>query len=160
MRTYRLERTQIVPRSVEETFAFFADAANLEAITPPWLRFRIVTPPPTRMGQGTRIEFRLRWRGVPLRWLTRIQEWCENERFVDQQIRGPYGLWHHLHTFTPVPGGTRVADVVSYALSLGPLGRLAHAVIVGRDLDAIFDYRADQIATLLGVGGGCRGPGE
>jgi hypothetical protein len=151
MRTYRLERTQTVPRSLEETFAFFADAANLEAITPPWLRFRIVTPPPLRMGEGMQIDFRLRWRGVPLRWLTRIQEWRENERFVDQQICGPYRLWHHRHTFTPVPGGTHVTDTITYALPFDPLGRLAHAVIVAPDLDAIFDYRAEQIATLLGV---------
>jgi len=150
MRTYRLERTQVVPRPLEETFAFFADAANLEAITPPWLQFRILTPP-TRMEEGSLIEYRLRWRGVPLHWLTRIEEWRENECFVDQQIRGPYRLWHHQHTFTPVSGGTRVTDVVTYVLPFGPLGLLAHAALVGRDLDAIFDHRAERIAALLGA---------
>jgi ligand-binding SRPBCC domain-containing protein len=88
MRTYQLERTQVVPRPLEESFSFFADAANLEAITPPWLRFRIVSPP-TRMRQGSLIEYRLRWRGIPLYWLTRIEEWRENWYCVDQQIRWP-----------------------------------------------------------------------
>jgi ligand-binding SRPBCC domain-containing protein len=150
MRTYQLERTQVVPRPLEESFSFFADAANLEAITPPWLRFRIVSPP-TRMRQGSLIEYRLRWRGIPLYWLTRIEEWRENRCFVDQQIRGPYRLWHHRHTFASVPGGTRVSDLVSYVLPFGPLGRLAHAALIGRDLDAIFDYRAERVAALLGA---------
>jgi ligand-binding SRPBCC domain-containing protein len=168
-----IERAQVVPLALDDAFAFFADAANLEAITPPWLQFRILTPLPGRMREGTQIEFRLRWRGVPLRWRTRIQEWRElchagvrfvnalrpaggseadaNTRFVDEQIRGPYRLWRHVHTFSPVPGGTQVRDEVIYALPFGLLGALAHAAIVRRDLDAIFDYRAQKVAALLGA---------
>jgi ligand-binding SRPBCC domain-containing protein len=149
MKIYRLERDQVVPRPIEETFAFFADAANLEAITPPWLRFHFVTRLPIEMRSGALIEYRLRWRGVPLHWLTRIEEWLENQRFLDAQIRGPYRLWVHEHRFEAVPGGTRMRDVVTYALPLGPLGRLAHGLLVGRDLERIFDYRAARITELL-----------
>jgi ligand-binding SRPBCC domain-containing protein len=150
MKTYRLERVQVVPRPIDETFAFFADAANLEAITPLRLGFHFLTPPPIAMGQGALIEYRLRWRGLPLRWLTRIEERSENESFVDRQIRGPYSLWLHEHTFEPAPGGTRMRDVVTYALPFGPLGRLAHALLVRRDLERIFDYRALRVAELAG----------
>src|SRR5438876_10970300 len=148
MGTFQLERIQVLPRPVEETFAFFADAFNLEAITPPWLHFRILTPPPVVMRQGTEIEFRLRWRGVPLGWRTRIEQWEENRQCVDRQIRGPYRLWHHLHTFETVPEGTRMHDVVTYALPLGPLSLLAHRLIVGPDLERIFDCRAERVAEL------------
>jgi ligand-binding SRPBCC domain-containing protein len=151
MRTYRLERVQVLLREVEETFAFFADAFNLEAITPPWLHFHILTPPPVVMRQGTQIDFRLRWRGVPLRWRTRIEQWEENRQFVDTQFRGPYRLWSHLHTFEAVPEGTRMRDVVTYALPPDPLSLLVHRFIVGPDLVRIFDYRAERVAELLGA---------
>jgi ligand-binding SRPBCC domain-containing protein len=149
MKIYRLERDQVVPRPIEETFAFFADAANLEAITPPWLRFQFPTAPPVEMRKGALIQYRLRWRGLPMRWLTRIEEWEESQRFQDVQLRGPYRLWVHQHTFEVVPGGTRMRDVATYALPFGPLGLLAHALLIGRDLERIFDYRAARIAELL-----------
>jgi ligand-binding SRPBCC domain-containing protein len=145
-----LERVQVVPRSVEETFHFFADARMLGAITPPWLRFRILTPTSIRVGMGTRIDFTLRWRGVPLRWQSAIEEWRENEGFVDRQVRGPYRFWIHRHSFTPIPGGTEVRDRVEYVLPLGLLGSAAHAALIRRDLQAIFDYRGEAVARLLG----------
>jgi ligand-binding SRPBCC domain-containing protein len=141
MRTEVLEREQVLPGEPDDVFQFFADAGNLEAITPPWLRFRIVTPRPIAMAPGTLIEYRLALHRLPLRWLTRIEVWEPGRRFVDAQISGPYGLWRHTHTFEPHPQGTLMRDRVEYALPLGPLGRLA-LPLVRHDLRRIFDYRA------------------
>ena len=100
------------------------------------------------MRQGTRIEYRLRLHGVPLRWVSRIEEWHPGRGFVDRQVRGPYRLWHHRHEFEPHDGGTKVRDIVHYALPLGPLGALAHTAFVRRDLAAVFEYRRRQIDHL------------
>lgn len=150
MHAYTLKRTQLIPRPIEETFAFFADAANLEAITPDWMRFQIMTPGAISMHAGTLIEYQLRWRRFPVRWLTEIRAWVPPCRFVDVQLRGPYRLWDHEHTFEAVSDGTLMRDVVRYALPLGFLGRLAHFCFVRTDLDSIFDYRARKVAALLG----------
>ena len=149
MRIYGLEREQLIPRSPQETFAFFAEAANLESITPPWLGFRVITPGPISMGPGALIDYRLRLHGVPVRWRTRIDDWEPGRRFTDVQLRGPYRLWHHTHTFSPHDEGTVIRDHVRYALPLGPLGRLAHAALVRRDLERIFDFRRDAVAARL-----------
>jgi ligand-binding SRPBCC domain-containing protein len=146
---YLLERAQTIQRPLGDVFRFFADAFNLEAITPPFLRFRIVTPPPIVMAAGTTIDYRLRLFGVPFGWRTRIERFEPESGFVDVQIRGPYRLWHHTHTFEPVGATTRMRDRVRYALPLGPLGRLAHAAVVRRTLDSIFDYRRDRVAELF-----------
>ena len=148
-RTFRLERTQLVERPLDEVFAFFADAANLEAITPAFLRFAIRSPLPIAMHEGARIEYTLRLFGLPLRWRTLISVWENGHRFVDEQESGPYALWRHTHTFESVESGTLVHDVVDYALPFGALGRLAHALFVGRTLDRIFAYRYRAVARLL-----------
>jgi ligand-binding SRPBCC domain-containing protein len=145
-----LRREQRVPGLPAEVFAFFADAHNLEAITPPWLDFRVVTPTPIEMRVGTLIEYRLELHGVPLEWLTRIEEWTPGVRFVDVQLSGPYALWRHTHEFAPDGRGTTVMrDTVRYALPLWPLGELAHALLVRRDLERIFDYRATAVARRI-----------
>lgn len=141
-----LARAQVVPRPPGEVFEFFADAHNLEAITPPWLRFRIVNRGPVEMAEGTLLEYRLELHRIPLRWLTRIEVWEPGRRFVDVQVRGPYRLWEHSHRFEPHVDGTLVEDTVRYSLPLGPLGRLAHTAFVGRDLRRIFDYRRAAVA--------------
>jgi ligand-binding SRPBCC domain-containing protein len=141
MTVHLLERQQFLPRPPEIVFPFFADAANLEIITPPWLHFRILTPLPITMNEGTRIAYRIRWRWVPWRWLTEIIAWNPPRGFVDQQLQGPYRLWHHTHQFKAQAGGTLMIDTVRYALPLGPLGSLAHRLVVRRDLERIFDYR-------------------
>jgi len=150
VRVHRLEREQVVTSPLSEAFDFFSRTSNLERITPPWLRFGLLTPEPTEIVVGTRIEYRLRLHGIPLRWISRIDEFVENRSFVDRQIRGPYRWWHHRHEFTSVPGGTRVRDHVDYALPLGPVGELGHIVIVRRDLARIFDYRQAAVAQILG----------
>jgi len=146
---YVLQREQWVAAPIENVFAFFSDAANLESLTPPWLRFRIVTPTPIEMRPGARIEYRIDWRVVPIRWQTEIVEWSPPRRFVDVQLRGPYRQWHHTHSFTSKDGGTLVEDVVRYSLPLGIVGRIAHYVAVRRDVERVFDYRVARIAELF-----------
>jgi ligand-binding SRPBCC domain-containing protein len=150
MRLQRLEREQVVRRPLAEVFEFFAQADNLEQITPPWLSFRMLTPRPVEMGSGTLIHYRLRLHGLPLRWTSRITLWEDERRFVDEQVRGPYRVWRHRHEFVPVGRSTCVRDVVEYALPLGWLGNLVGLPIVRRDLLRIFDYRRAAVARLLG----------
>lgn len=149
MDTHLLEREQRLPGSPERLFAFFADARNLEAITPPLLRFRVLTPEPIVMGAGTLIRYRLQVHGVPVNWLTEITCWEPPHRFVDEQRSGPYALWHHTHTFERDGEETIMRDVVRYRVGFGPLGLLANALLVRRDVEAIFDYRAQRIVELL-----------
>jgi ligand-binding SRPBCC domain-containing protein len=144
-----LNRVQSVPRPHEEVFAFFSDPDNLARITPPWLGFRMRTPR-QEMRQGLRIAYRIRPLGVPQRWRSEITLWDPPHRFVDEQVRGPYRSWHHLHEFHAVDGGTEIRDTVRYTLPLGPLGRLAHALVVRRQLESIFAYRARVIGELFG----------
>jgi ligand-binding SRPBCC domain-containing protein len=152
MKTYLLRRQQVIPRPVDEVFAFFSDACNLEVLTPLWMNFRVRTPTPIEMQAGVLIEYTIRWRGLPLRWLTEIEEWQPAHRFVDVQRNGPYRLWHHTHTFCKRSGGTEMEDVVQYALPLGLIGTIAHALFVRRDVHAIFDYRAQRIHELMAAG--------
>jgi ligand-binding SRPBCC domain-containing protein len=150
MELHRLERVMRVERPLREVFAFFADAANLEAITPAFLRFRILSPLPVEMRVGARIEYALTLFGVPLRWDTRITEWQPGVRFVDEQESGPYSVWRHTHEFAADgDGATIVKDVVEYREPLGPLGQVAHALFVTRALARIFDHRREAISRLL-----------
>ncbi len=148
MRIHRLEREQSLPHPVETVFAFFAAAHNLERLTPPLLRFEVLTGGDIEMRPGALIEYRLRLRGVAVDWLTRIEEWEPGARFVDMQLAGPYRLWHHTHTFEPCGSGTLMRDTVRYALPAWPVGELAHP-LVRCDIDRIFDFRRDAIAGLL-----------
>lgn len=147
---HHLDREQLVPRPVDEVFGFFAEAANLELITPPWLGFNLTAPEPVAMGVETLIEYRLHLHRLPLRWVSRIALWEPGRTFVDVQVRGPYRVWRHRHEFEASGGGTLVRDHVDYALPLGRLGDLAHRAFVARDLAQIFDYRRAAVARLLG----------
>lgn len=150
VRTYRLERAHVVPRPLDEVFAFFTDAGNLELLTPQFLRFRILTPSPIRLAAGTLIEYRLQLFRISFHWRTRIETFEPKRRFTDVQLAGPYRRWHHLHEFVEVPDGTRVRDVVDYELPLGLLGTVAHELFVRRTLAWIFDYRRTRVAEILG----------
>ena len=151
MSVHVLERTQRLAEPPERVFPFFADPLNLETITPPWLGFRVVTPGPIEMRVGALIDYRLRLHGVPVSWHTRIDAWEPPHRFVDRQLRGPYRLWVHEHAFAPDGGGTLMRDRVTYALPLGPIGRLAHIAFVRRDLRRIFEFRHREVARLAGA---------
>lgn len=144
-----LESVQFVGRPLPEVFAFFSDAGNLERITPGFLHFRILTPMPVAMRTGALIEYRIRLFGIPLRWESVIETWEPPARFVDVQRRGPYALWHHLHEFRAVPGGTLVVDRVRYALPMGILGEIGHALFVRRSLGRIFGHRREAIGAIL-----------
>ena len=146
---YILERSLVVPRGIDEVFPFFADAANLERLTPPFLGFTILTPTPIEMRPGTLIDYRIKLNGIPMKWRTLIESFEPPYRFVDTQLAGPYKRWHHTHTFREVPGGTELGDRVEYTLPFGPLGRIAH-VLVKRQLKTIFDYRAQVMREMFG----------
>lgn len=153
---YLLETSIVLARPLGEVFPFFENPGNLEALTPPWLNFRILTPQPIAMRAGALIDYRIRLRGLPLRWRTRISEYRPPSMFIDTQIRGPYLLWEHLHTFEPVTlpdgrPGTRCGDRVRYIPRDIPFsGGLIHRLFVRPELDRIFQYRHEQIARLLG----------
>jgi ligand-binding SRPBCC domain-containing protein len=149
MSVHLLEREQMVSSPLEEVFAFFSQARNLEELTPPWLRFEMLTAEPVEMRPGTLIDYRLRLHGVPMRWTSVIEEWEPGHRFVDRQIRGPYRVWHHTHEFSPHPDGTTVRDRVCYELPLDRIGDLADRAFVRRDLNRVFDYRRDAVTRLL-----------
>ena len=140
-----------VPRS--EVFTFFADPANLESLTPPWLRFEVLTPKPLPRGEGARFDYRIRVRGLPIRWCTLIETFVPGELFVDRQLAGPYALWHHTHRFEDLPpsaampaGGTRMTDTVRYRVGYGLLGRMVTALWVRQDVTRIFEYRKQALA--------------
>ena len=151
MKVFTLVREQVLPGTPEAVFPFFADARNLEAITPPLLSFEVVTPGEIPMRVGTLIQYRLTLRGIGIDWLTSIQEWEPPTRFVDVQVRGPYQLWHHTHDFAPAPGGdgTLMRDTVRYAIGFGPFGQLAARAFVHRDVQSIFDHRREAVGAAL-----------
>jgi len=145
----RLERSQLVPRERSEVFAFFADAANLEALTPKFLSFHITTPLPIEMRAGALIEYELRLYRIPIRWKTLIEAFEPETRFVDVQLRGPYRTWRHVHAFRDHPLGTEIIDEVDYTLPFAPFSAIA-LPIVKRQLRSIFDYRAKAVAERFG----------
>lgn len=145
MRDLQLERLQIVPRGLDETFAFFADPLNLQAITPPWLHFRILAAP-DRLERGSLLRYSLRLYRLPVRWLTEISAWNAPASFTDRQLRGPYLRWEHTHRFAPVAQGTEIYDNVRYRVPGGPL---APTRLVSRLVGEIFDYRAARLRELL-----------
>jgi ligand-binding SRPBCC domain-containing protein len=142
---YRLHRRQVVGGVLTDVFGFFKSPGNLEALTPPWLGFRVMHASDAEVLEGTHIAYRLRLRGIPIRWESRITEFQENVMFADEQLVGPYRRWYHRHLFRAVPDGVAIEDVVEYQLPFGVLGRLAHAMFVRRQLHQIFDYRAAVI---------------
>lgn len=146
---YVLERTQVIPRPRDEVFTFFADATNLERLTPSFLGFKILTPRPIEMCAGAVIDYRIKLSGLPMRWKTLIESFVPGEKFVDVQLTGPYARWHHTHTFRDVPEGTEVGDRIEYELPLGPLGRIAHFILVKRQLRTIFDHRQHVMRELF-----------
>lgn len=148
MAEHVLERTQIIKRPRAEVFEFFADAGNLERITPPELNFEIISPQPIDIKKGALIDYRLKLRGIPITWKTKITQWNPPHDFVDTALQSPYKQWIHLHTFEENGSGeTIMRDRVRYRLPLEPLGDLAHWY-VKRELRYIFDYRRKIIEEI------------
>jgi ligand-binding SRPBCC domain-containing protein len=151
MAEYILTRSLNLECPRAQVFDFFSDAGNLERITPPEIGFRIVTPQPIEIKQGTLIDYKLSLYGLPVNWRTEISEWDPPNYFVDRQVSGPYGQWIHRHTFTELDENkTLIEDEVRYRLPLEPLGDIVH-FLVRRELDHIFDFRQKAVAEILGV---------
>jgi len=146
MASFELHDELFVPLPRDEVFPFFADAHNLEAITPEFLGFKILTPSPIQMETGALIDYSLKLHGIPIKWRTRIAAWDPPQMFVDEQLRGPYSLWHHEHTFHEVEGGTLVVDHVTYE-HFG--GGIVNRWFVAPDLEKIFAYRKQRTYELL-----------
>jgi ligand-binding SRPBCC domain-containing protein len=146
-----LDREQFVARPRSEVFAFFADAANLERLTPSSLRFEIKTALPVDMRPGALIDYRITLFGIGLRWRTLIEVFEPETRFIDVQLKGPYRMWRHTHEFVDAAGGTTVRDHVEYELPLGFLGEVARALFVQRQLATIFNFRRASIERLFSV---------
>lgn len=142
---YTLQREQWIPKPLEEVFPFFASTGNLERITPGWLHFHVISEPKS-IERGTKIDYKLRIRGVPVRWQSEITVWEPPFRFVDEQRSGPYRTWIHEHRFEPRDGGTLVTDIVRYAV-IG--GALIQRLLVSKDLDRIFEYRQKQLERIF-----------
>ena len=146
MRTFRLEREQLIPLGIRTAFSFFAEARNLEHLTPPWLRFEILSRAGDTLEASSLIDYRLRLHGVPVRWRSQITIWEPPCRFVDAQRAGPYRVWVHTHSFHPRPRGTLVRDEVLYSLPGGDLlGPMLNRFFVRPDLERIFDYRRERL---------------
>ncbi len=148
MQVLTLKSRVWLARPLREVFPFFADAGNLEVLTPPWLRFEVLSSEPIKMSVGTRIDYRLRLRGIPIRWQSEITKWDPPSVFVDEQRKGPYRLWHHEHRFEEREGGTLAEDHVKYAV---PGGRLADRLFVRADLRRIFQFRRRKLTELFGA---------
>lgn len=148
MRIFEFRARTRVPRPREEVFAFFADAGNLQELTPPWVGFEVLTSRPIEMRPGTLIDYRLRLHFIPIRWRTEITAWEPPRRFVDEQLQGPYRLWIHEHTFEEDGDGTLCGDFVRYAV---PFGALANRLMVARDVRKIFAYRERRLQEIFGA---------
>lgn len=147
---YELTDRFEVASDLDRTWAFFSEPGNLPRITPPWLSFQLVMPEPSRIGQDATLDYTIRWLGIPVKWRTLILDWQPKRRFIDLQVRGPYALWHHEHTFTPSGTGVTCADRVFYRIPGWLVGRAIHALAVRRQLLGIFRYRRKLIGQELG----------
>ena len=150
MREFHVERSVLLNKGLEEVYGFFSDPSNLQELTPPWLDFRVVGSSTEAVEAGTIIDYRLKVRGVPIRWRSQISAWDPPRSFVDEQVKGPYRMWHHTHTFEEMDGGVRVGARVRYAVPGGPLlERLVERLLVGPDVRRIFDYRMQRLGELF-----------
>ncbi len=147
MKEFSIEREIWLPRPLDQVFPFFAEARNLQTITPPWLVFEVLSPEPLVMRAGTLIDYRIRVRGFPIRWRTEITEWTPPHSFVDVQLRGPYTLWRHTHTFRELDGGTLCGDRVRYRPRGGAL---INWLFVRRDVERIFAHRQRRLLEIFG----------
>ncbi|SFV31292.1 SRPBCC family protein [Thermoflavifilum thermophilum] len=152
MKVYVLQRIQRIPAELDTVWQFFADPGNLPLITPPYMRFRILSPAkPERMYAGQIITYHVRpLLGIPLFWMTEITHVAEKQYFIDEQRMGPYAFWHHQHHFREIPGGVEMTDIVHYRLPLGLIGRMAHAWHIRQQLQEIFDYRFQRVEERFG----------
>ena len=152
MKVHRLNKKQKISKNISEVFDFFSRPENLSKITPKILGFNIMTPSPIKMKEGQLIDYTINILIFPIRWTTMITEYDPPHRFVDQQIKGPYSMWHHTHTFKEVDKNeTLIEDVILYTMPLGPVGNIVHSLYVRRDLENIFRYRKKTINEIFSL---------
>jgi ligand-binding SRPBCC domain-containing protein len=150
MKVYKIETIQHVNASVEECWNFFSSPKNLQTITLDNMSFEIQDFDGKRMYPGQIITYTLKpLLGIKINWVTIITVCKENRYFIDEQRFGPYALWHHKHFFEPTADGTKMVDIVHYALPLGYLGRIMNRLVVKSKLKTIFDYRHNKIEELF-----------
>jgi ligand-binding SRPBCC domain-containing protein len=149
MQPHTIIRKTIINRPLEEVFQFFSKAENLNLLTPPELSFKILTPLPIKMQAGTLIDYRIKLNGIPFNWRTEISTWKVNECFVDQQLKGPYKIWHHTHSFTAVKEGTLMIDEVKYLSPGWILEPLIEKFFIKKKVEGIFDYRNSKLKEIF-----------
>lgn len=149
MKTHSLIRKTIIKRPLHEVFGFFSKAENLNLLTPPELQFSILTPLPIEMKKGTLIDYKIKLNGIPFRWKTEISEWKLNDCFVDQQLKGPYRIWHHTHAFKSIPEGTEMTDTVKYLSPGWIFEPLIQFLFVKKKVEGIFDYRNSKLKEIF-----------
>ncbi len=146
---HTLTVTQFIPASEQKVFDFFSEAKNLETITPPWLNFRITNCSTPKISAGTLFEYKLKVRGLPVKWKTLISTWQPNQSFTDTMLKGPYKFWDHTHEFKIVQDGILMTDKVHYKVPFGILGEFVALIWVHSDVKTIFKYRSDTIKSLF-----------
>lgn len=150
MKPHVLITETIIRRNLTEVFAFFSKAENLNALTPPNLSFKILTPMPIVIDKGALIDYRIKLSGVPFKWQTEICIWEPPYRFVDQQLKGPYKIWHHEHKFEETEDGfTKMTDTVTYLSPGWILEPIIDKVFIGKKVKQIFDYRKTALLNLF-----------
>lgn len=149
MTNYYFQTETIFQKPIEKIFSFFSKAENLEVITPPHLKFKILTPLPIEMKKGALIEYQLKIYYIPFRWITKITAWEPPHRFVDVQLKGPYRRWIHEHIFEEIESGTKMTDIVEYAVPGGILAPMINLLFVKRDIQKIFSFREQKCQELF-----------
>lgn len=149
MKTYTFQSKTELNAGIDDVFEFFSNAKNLQKLTPPWLNFKMITPPTGAVQSGTTIGYKLKVHALPIHWLTLIEHWEPPRRFIDVQLKGPYKIWKHEHRFESLGDKTIMYDTVEYALPFGILGQLAHSLLVKKDVQSIFDYRTEAISKIF-----------
>lgn len=149
MKYYKLVKSQFIDTPINEVFSFFEKPENLQEITPPYLNFKIITPSPIKMEEGQVISYKIKLRGIPLTWKSLISLYDPPNSFIDEQIRGPYAIWHHTHTFKEEDGGTMIEDEVKYAIPFSIIGRICNHLFIKNDLNKIFQYRKEKISLIF-----------
>lgn len=149
MKYYKLVKSQFIEKPINEVFSFFEKPENLQEITPPYLNFKIITPSPIKMEVGQVISYKIKLRGIPIKWNSLISSYDPPNSFIDQQIKGPYAIWHHTHRFKEQDGGTLIEDEVKYAIPFSILGRILNYIFIKNDLKKIFLYREEKIGLIF-----------
>ena len=151
MRIYRLKKSQKLPITIDEAWAFFSNPVNLKTITPDYMGFNIVNQEKSKMYSGQIIKYKVSpLFNIKMNWVTEISHVKENKLFVDEQRFGPYKFWHHKHIFEEINNGIEAIDVLDYVVPFGFIGQIFHPYLVQPKLEEIFDYRKNKLEEIFG----------